>query len=262
MVLRPRDLAIRIRNAWAWMRLRKFAMTTGSCPFCGPSGFLRLREDPVGVRCIRCRATAVHMSLGLALREHVPNLGVCTVCELSARGPLVKYLARHASHVSLSEHFEDAEPGGERDGVRCEDVQRLTYADHSFDVVTHTEVLEHVPDDGRAFVELHRVLRPGGIMLFTVPVHSGEQTVERARIRAGRVVHLQPPAYHRDPLRGGVGILVYRDYGTDIVDRILTAGFESAWIESRMQHMPWGQCRAVIVARSASPNSSPDCEIV
>ena len=49
--------------------------------------------------------------------------------------------------LTFSEFFDDVEPGGERDGVPCENVQHLTYADESFDVCTSTEVLEHVADD-------------------------------------------------------------------------------------------------------------------
>ncbi len=39
----------------------------------------------------------------------------------------------------------------------------------SCDVVTALDVLEHVPDDVGAVREMHRVLRPGGIALVTVP---------------------------------------------------------------------------------------------
>jgi ubiquinone/menaquinone biosynthesis C-methylase UbiE len=49
------------------------------------------------------------------------------------------------------------------------DLGRLPYADHSFDAVIASEVLEHLEDDGRALVELYRVLRPGGVMAVTVP---------------------------------------------------------------------------------------------
>ena len=282
----------RLRNAWRHMCLPEVALALGQCPFCGPSAFIRLRADEIGVRCVRCLATAVHMSFGFVLRKdagqnnlsiqrvcpsdwegewrpfsgkskinfcqgpkHVPNLGTCDVCELSARGPLATHLVRHARKVALSEYFTDTATGTVRDGVRCEDVQRLTYADASFDVITHTEVLEHVPDDSRALVELRRVLRPGGVMLFTVPLHDGVRTIERARLLDGRVTHLRPPAYHRDPLRSGAGILAFRDYGTDIIERVQAAGFTHAWIESPSQRLPWGYGRAVVVAHYAEDES-------
>ncbi len=238
----------RLRITWTQVSLDEVACAFGRCPFCGPSAFVRLYADSVGVRCIRCFATAVHMSLGFALRSHVPNLDACSVCELSARGPLAAHLARHARSVALSEYFTDISLGAVRGGVRCEDVQHLTYADASFDVVTHTEVLEHVPDDRRALAELRRVLRADGIMLFTVPLHGRVRTLERARPCAGSIVHLQPPAYHRDPLRGGAGILAFRDYGVDIVERLLAAGFTRAWVESPPK-VAWDHGRNVVIAR-------------
>ena len=46
---------------------------------------------------------------------------------------------------------------------------RLPFADASFDTLLVTEVLEHVTDAERAVAEIHRVLRPGGHALITVP---------------------------------------------------------------------------------------------
>jgi SAM-dependent methyltransferase len=48
-------------------------------------------------------------------------------------------------------------------------IDALPVADSSFDAVLITEVLEHVPNPGAGLCELHRVLRPGGRILLTVP---------------------------------------------------------------------------------------------
>src|SRR6185436_1739843 len=50
-------------------------------------------------------------------------------------------------------------------------VERMPYADHSFDVVTCLDVLEHTPDDGRSLAELRRVTRTGGHLVLTVPAY-------------------------------------------------------------------------------------------
>jgi len=41
--------------------------------------------------------------------------------------------------------------------------------DTSYDVVIACDVLEHVPDDLQAMKELHRILRPGGMAILSVP---------------------------------------------------------------------------------------------
>ncbi len=230
---------------------RELSLAKAPCPFCGPSLFVRLNGTDVGVRCVRCAAGVVHVSMGFALGDNVATLSSCGMCEFAARGPLVDHLRRHARTLAVSEYFADAAPGEIRDGVRCEDMQRLSYADASFDVVTHTEVLEHVPDDHRALTELHRILRPGGRMLFTVPLHGGEQTVERARVRDGGVEHLLPPAYHTDPLQTGAGILAFRDYGRDILERLRAAGFVDARMHTPRRTLPWLHWREVIIASRA-----------
>jgi SAM-dependent methyltransferase len=42
--------------------------------------------------------------------------------------------------------------------------------DASFDVVILTEVLEHVPEPAVVLRELHRIVKPGGLLLLTVPL--------------------------------------------------------------------------------------------
>lgn len=242
----------RLRSAFAIFDPAAFTVARMHCPFCGPSLLVRLSRADHGARCVRCAASTIHFSLGAALRAHVPDLADCDAYELSARGPLVDYLRRSARSATLSEYLPELPPGSERDGVRSEDVQRLTFADASFDLVTHTEVLEHVPDDARAFAELHRVLRPRGVMLFTVPLHGGEHTVERASLRDGTIEHLLPPAYHTDPLRGGTGILAFRDYGRDILERVRAAGFAEAFLYAPPAPVSWLVPREVIAARKGN----------
>jgi SAM-dependent methyltransferase len=240
----------RIRSGLGLLRPRELALRFDRCPYCGPTLFVRLRREAIGVRCMRCAASAIHLVIGWALRDRVPDLAGCDVCELSARGPVAAFLARTAKSAALSEYFADTELGSYRNGVRCEDVQRLTYADASFDLVTHTEVLEHVPDDARAFAELFRVLRPGGTMLFTVPLYGGYATIERARFRNGALEHLMEPVYHVDPLRGE-GILAFRDYGLDIVERLRAAGFADVAVVATRHRIPWLGDFPVILAKKA-----------
>lgn len=49
------------------------------------------------------------------------------------------------------------------------DVQRLPFADGTFDTVFCSQVLEHVPEPGLALAEFYRVLKPGGALIVSAP---------------------------------------------------------------------------------------------
>lgn len=49
------------------------------------------------------------------------------------------------------------------------DVVRLPFRRASFPGILCSEVLEHLPDDAPALAEFYRVLKPGGVLLFTAP---------------------------------------------------------------------------------------------
>lgn len=55
------------------------------------------------------------------------------------------------------------------DSFICADICRLTLLDDSFDVVVCFETIQQVVDSERALGELHRVLRPGGLLLISSP---------------------------------------------------------------------------------------------
>lgn len=241
----------RLRSGLRAMSLRDFSCAAAACPFCGPSVFVRLNRSGSGIRCLRCAASTVHLSIGLVLRDIDADLSNLDVCEFSAHGPFADYLRKHAHSLALSEFHADAEPGSINHGTRHEDVQHLSYPDRRFDLVTHTEVLEHVPDDQRAFAELYRVIKPGGLMVFTVPLSSRPDTVERARLCDGQIEHLLPAVHHLDPWQKGIGILAYRDYGSDIEGRMRDAGFSDITIRRPQHRIPWLQACAVITARVA-----------
>ena len=223
--------------------LRPFA-----CPACGPSLLLRWGADEMQVRCLRCRGTPVHLSLLAAIRVHVPDPASCRAYELSTVGPVPRWLRRHCQSLATSEYLDGVAPGSTQRGIRCEDVQRLSFDDARFDLCTSTEVFEHVPDDAAGFRELHRVLAPGGWLLFTVPMSGAATTVERARRVGDRDEHLLPPAFHGDRLRGPGAVLVYRDYGSDLVDRVRAAGFSEVQLWSPVRDC-FGHRRQVLVAR-------------
>ncbi|MHC5542595.1 class I SAM-dependent methyltransferase, partial [Singulisphaera rosea] len=132
---------------------------------------------------------------------------------------------RSLPKLAYSDFQPGVEPGQVVEGVRCEDLTRLTYDDHSFDLVLTSETLEHVPDLDAALREIDRVLVPGGIHLFTIPLLPGVATTfARASIAPdGSLVHHVPPIHHPG---GDVGYPVFTEFGTDFPDKLRCAGFE------------------------------------
>jgi SAM-dependent methyltransferase len=56
------------------------------------------------------------------------------------------------------------------------EISALPFAAESFDLVCAFDVIEHVEDDQGAIAELCRVLKPGGLLLFSVPLHAARWT--------------------------------------------------------------------------------------
>lgn len=68
----------------------------------------------------------------------------------------------------------DVSDGGASNAV-AGDAMALPFRDGTFDRIIASEVLEHLPQDGRAIAELARVLKPGGTIAVTVPAWLAEK---------------------------------------------------------------------------------------
>ncbi len=147
------------------------------------------------------------------------------IAEINACGGLHSYLKDHPN-LSYSEWMSDAAPGEVRDGVRCEDLQRLTYPDNYFDIILTSETLEHVPDPDKAWQQIFRTLKDGGYHIFTIPVLlSQPTTVKRANLVNGKRENLLAPAYHG--VWGSENMFVYTDFGMDLVEKLDGIGLKT-----------------------------------
>ena len=216
---------------------------------CGRTVFIKLRDNDLSaIRCIRCGASVTSMAIAIALRELVADWKDKEIYELSSRGPFFRFLQKSGSHLTYSEYFEDIPPGAYKGTVQCQDVQALTYGDKSFDLCTCTEVFEHVPNDLKGFREIYRVLKPGGLFVFTVPLSDRGETVERVGLNEGKLIYLEEAKYHDDHIRGAGSVLCYRNYGLDILDRLSLAGFKDSEIVLVKAPTRWGYDRRVVAA--------------
>lgn len=216
------------------------------CPICAWSGSLapvegnRREAQPCG----GCRATLryrnqagsilTHLGRGryAALRDLVRDetlLAEKTILEPARGGPFIPYFSRFRHYTRT--YYSPDHPGGEMvDGLRNEDLRDLTFADACFDLLVTSDVMEHVLDYERAFAEIFRVLRPGGVHVMTVPVTwpMPEKTVRRAEMIDGRLVHHLEPRYHR--AGDGTRSLYCTAFGFDVLDLLDGLGYE-AWFE-------------------------------
>lgn len=100
------------------------------------------------------------------------------LCDLACgQGVVARALARRGAHVTgidlsarlleIARRYEDAEPLGVR--YRQGDAQSLaTVADASFDGVACNLALMDIPDPAAVFRATHRVVRPGGWLIFSI----------------------------------------------------------------------------------------------
>jgi SAM-dependent methyltransferase len=100
------------------------------------------------------------------------------------------------------------------DADEAQDITAMTLPDDSFDVVICHRVMEHVLDDAKGFSELFRILKPGGVVSFSVP----------------QAPHIPSTAEWAIPDLTHHGHV--RHYGADLEHRMESAGF-------RVELMTW-----------------------
>lgn len=100
------------------------------------------------------------------------------------------------------------------------DMLKLPFRDEHFDLVVHSDTLEHISDPVGGLKECRRVLKPGGFCCFTIPILIGRLT----RSREG-----MPPSYHGSP-NASSDYLVHTEYGSDFWKQVFDAGFDECRI--------------------------------
>ncbi|WHZ24848.1 MAG: hypothetical protein OJF47_003960 [Nitrospira sp.] len=101
------------------------------------------------------------------------------------------------------------------------DMMALPFESRSFDVVLHSDTLEHVPDAMQGLRECRRVLRPGGACLFTVPVVVGRLTRGRQGL---------PVSVHGSEGCMDAALTVHTEFGADVWCQVLESGFDECRI--------------------------------
>ena len=143
--------------------------------------------------------------------------------EINPAGTLTKHLARMPRRI-LAEYPEI-------------DIHRLPYRSDRFDLVVHSDTLEHVPDPVRGLRECLRVLKPGGFCCFTIPIVVGRLTRSRAGL---------PASYHGGQNVTKGDFLVHTEYGSDFWLQVFEAGF----VECRLVSSEFPSAQAIAARKS------------
>jgi SAM-dependent methyltransferase len=118
-----------------------------------------------------------------------------------------------------------------QEGYRCENIDRMTFGDETFDLFISQDVFEHIFNPEAAIKEIVRILRLGGSTIMTVPlVRKSLPSERRAVLRSdGSIVNLKPPEYHGNPINDK-GALVTIDWGYDIAAYLSDHSRHPSWI--------------------------------
>jgi SAM-dependent methyltransferase len=173
-------------------------------------------------RCASCGSVPRERALMYCVEKFFPGWrgSVVHECSPSQRGASVK-LRQQAKGYIPSQYYRDIKPGEWHKEARCENIESMTFEDESIDLHITQDVLEHVFHPARAFKEIARTLRPGGMHIFTAPLFNKDNPTEFcAKLDdEGDVVHLREPVYHGNPISEKGSLLTVR-WGYDICDFI------------------------------------------
>lgn len=115
-----------------------------------------------------------------------------------------------------------AHPKAARARLRVGDIERLDFPSGLFDAAIAMGVLEYLPDCGAALSEMHRILRPGGVMVLALPSRLSEYHLARSAVDAARNLAKR---LLRRPLRPSEGFLTNRCIPAQLDRRLARAGF-------------------------------------
>jgi SAM-dependent methyltransferase len=224
----------RLLNPGALLRNR-----SGTCAVCGKVTLFIVTGSPETIRnhavCLRCGSTSRNRHVALWIRNEfqakgIGNLGdfrahpELIVHNTSVGGFLFKALGT-APNITHSEYYDGVERGAYKNGVLNQDLQALTFSDCSIDLMISEDVFEHVPDFRKGFAEVHRVLKPGGKHIFTIPHYNDRLTRDLFRMENGKPVLFEPIEYHGDPIRGQIPCFTH--FGHDTLGILEDLGFEA-----------------------------------
>lgn len=137
-------------------------------------------------------------------------------------------------NLKYSEYFDQEEQLSDvlkSKGIQHQDITSLSYDDNCFDVVLHSETVEHIADPAKAIKECLRVLKPGGICVFTTPIVWGRKTKQKFSLTNGKAKLHNPVSYHGD-LNSRYPVMF--EFGNDI-EKVLNVKIKNYIYDAKCQ---------------------------
>ncbi len=210
----------------------------GFCPVCGHSSLFLLTDDMDKIRnhaiCVRCGSVSRHRHVALTILKKFRDKNILKLSDFGMRtdlavfnsisfGPICKAMGSHP-HIVCSEYFDSVPSGEYKNGILCENFENLSFENDSFDLVISEDVFEHLKDYEKGFREVYRVLKKGGVHVFSIPFYFGSKTKRLFEFKNGQEIPIGEIEFHGDPVRGMIP--AYTHFGEDLKDVLRDIGYE------------------------------------
>ena len=167
-----------------------------------------------GLYCIKCNSNLRSMTLAFAIMKVYGYKGFfkdfvkekeishLNILEINEAGSLTQFVSNLQGHT-IKKYPEI-------------DMMNINYPDMHFDIIIHSDVLEHIEHPVRGLSECNRILKSGGFCAFTIPMIVDRLTIKRDGL---------PLSYHgcKD---NQADFIVHTEYGCDAWKQVIKAGFQ------------------------------------
>jgi SAM-dependent methyltransferase len=187
-----------------------------------------------GTTCTECNSNLRSIALAFAIMRSLNYTGLfkdfvkeekvqhLQILEINEAGNLTQFLQQIPGHY-LSSYPES-------------DMMNLKFQDMSFDLILHSDVLEHIKYPIRALSECYRVLKPSGYCAFTIPIIVDRLTTSREGMQS---------SYHGSPDNLQNDLIVHTEYGCDSWIQVMKAGFQ----ECRLFSVEYPSAQALVAVK-------------
>ena len=167
------------------------------CPFCGDNGPLLLmgadrfpvlqQLHVIGAgrriaRCPKCGSTDKERLVYVYLKEFekIEEQSEANILHIAPEKNLQLLLMTNKGYIAGDAFLQNQEFSGK---VIHMDICETNFKDNHFDYIICNHVICDIKDDKRAFSEIFRILKPGGVAILQVPITKISPTIENPNVK-------------------------------------------------------------------------------